>query len=82
MFDKELFYSLCEKYSVELSDEYDKPMIWDEKEVREILPSDVKHIFDNALSYFSYNNRDNIQTIIEEMVVYDTEEDVLLATAC
>lgn len=26
-FDKDLFYRLCEKYSVELSDKYDKPML-------------------------------------------------------
>ena len=30
MFNKELFYSLCEKYDVELSDKYDKPMIKEE----------------------------------------------------
>lgn len=26
-FDKDLFYSLCEKYNVEFSDKYDKPEV-------------------------------------------------------
>ena len=27
MFNRELFYTLCDKYGVEFSDKYDKPMV-------------------------------------------------------
>lgn len=35
MFDSKLFYDLCKKYGVELSDKYSEPMI---KVIGEIIP--------------------------------------------
>ena len=35
MFDKELFYALCNQYGVELSDKYDKPMLKTDDGIRE-----------------------------------------------
>lgn len=46
-FDAELFYKLCEKYDIELSDKYDKPMI-KEKDgaMRPLEDDDVFHLLD------------------------------------
>lgn len=52
MFHKELFYSLCEKYDVELSDRYDRPMIKVGNEIRAIMEEDVEHIFSNREAQF------------------------------
>lgn len=52
MFDKELFYSLCKKYDVELSDRYDRPMIKDGDEIRAIMDEDVEHVFSNREAQF------------------------------
>lgn len=37
MFDKELFYALCNQYGVELSDKYDKPMLKTDDGIRGTL---------------------------------------------
>ena len=49
MFNEELFYSLCKKYGVELSDKYDKPMI-KEKDgtLRPLSDDDVLHLLDTS----------------------------------
>lgn len=39
MFNKELFYALCDKYGVELSNQYDKPMLKTNGEIRELVQS-------------------------------------------
>ena len=44
MFNKELFYDLCNKYGVELSDEYSKPMIKTDGEVRQLEEQDVRDL--------------------------------------
>ena len=55
MFDKELFYSLCDKYQVELSDKYDNTMIKDGEEIKVLNGDEVKKIFSDFKSYFSYS---------------------------
>lgn len=47
MFNRELFYGLCEKYGAELSDKHDRPMI-EEKDVtiRLLSDDDVLHLLD------------------------------------
>lgn len=45
MFNRELFYTLCDKYGVEFSDKYDKPMLKTEDGLRELVEQDVKDIF-------------------------------------
>ena len=37
MFDKELFYALCNQYGVELSDKSDKPMLKTDDGIRELV---------------------------------------------
>ena len=44
MLDKELFFSLCEKYNVELSKTAKTPMIRDAEGVHAITEEDVKQI--------------------------------------
>lgn len=56
MFDKDLFFSLCEKYNVELSEIAEKPMIRDGAEVRAVTGEDVNRIFISCQTYFAYSN--------------------------
>lgn len=43
-FDKGLFYSLCNKYNVELCDKYNSPMLKIGNEIRKVKKEDVKNI--------------------------------------
>ena len=46
-FDRDLFYRLCEKYNVELSDKYDKPMIKEsDGSIRSLTDEDVLNILE------------------------------------
>ena len=45
MFNRELFYALCDKYGVEFNDQYDKSMLKTEDGLRELVEQDVKDIF-------------------------------------
>ncbi len=45
MFDKSLFFALCEKYNVELSDSAEKPMIKDRNGVHPVTNENVSRIF-------------------------------------
>lgn len=56
MFDKDLFFSLCEKYNVELSETADQPMIRDGIEIRAITENEVNRIFVPYQTYFDYFN--------------------------
>ena len=44
MFTRDLFYTLCDKYGVELSDQYEKPMLKVDGAIRELVEQDVKDI--------------------------------------
>ena len=63
MFNRELFYALCDKYGVEFSDQYDKPMLKTEDGLRELVEQDVKDIFSKRqeTKYYFYhdNNTEN-----------------------
>ena len=61
MLDKELFFSLCEKYNVELSKTAKTPMIRDAEGVHAITEEDVKHILTPPQKYFDYS-KNNINT--------------------
>ena len=54
MFNKELFYSLCEKYQVELSDKFETAMIKDGEVLKRLNEDEVKKVFPNFKTYFSY----------------------------
>ncbi len=46
MFNGELFYKLCEKYGVEVSNKYNKPMIKEKDGTVRPLSDDVLHLLD------------------------------------
>ena len=56
MFNKELFYSLCEKYNVELSDRFETAMIKDGEVLKRLNEDEVKKVFPKVKTYFSYEN--------------------------
>ena len=58
--NKELFYELCEKYEVELSEEYQTPMIKIDDEVVELLQYIKK---DNNL--INVKERENYKIILD-----------------
>ncbi len=55
MFNRELFYSLCDKYDVEMSDSFDRFMIKEGGIVRPLVEDDVWRVFSNFKSFFSYS---------------------------
>jgi len=52
MFDKNLFFALCEKYNVELSDSAKEPMIKDSNGVHAVTNEDVSRIFAPCQTFF------------------------------
>ena len=78
MFDKALFYSLCEKYQVELSNKYDRPMIKDGEDIHAITVDDVKRVFSNCQLYFNYGDSKIVAK--NTSVAFNDEDD--LAIAC
>lgn len=63
MFNKELFYALCDKYNVELSDQYDKPMLKTEGGIRELVEQDVKDLLPQYQGTVSYRDNSNMYKI-------------------
>lgn len=63
MFNKELFYALCDKYGVELSNQYDKPMLKTNGEIRELVEQDVKGLLPQYQGTVSYQNNCNTYKI-------------------
>lgn len=73
MFNKELFYTLCDKYGVELSDHYDKPMLKTDGGIRELVEQDVKDLLTQYQETVSY--RDNSKTYkIEVSYMYEPQQ--------
>ncbi len=52
MIDIDLFYELCDKYGIELSDKYDRPMLSRGDMIRPILDKDVVHLFNLSDTYY------------------------------
>ena len=74
MFNKDLFYELCEKYDVELSDAYGKPVIRVDGYVREITEDDVKNMLPRFQEYFWYDVSESVkmtEPVIEVSFVPD-----------
>lgn len=73
MFDRELFYSLCEKYHVELSEQHDSAMIKDGDVMKSLTENEAKKAFSIFLEYFPF---DNLITRTNNMSlqVFDFEE--------
>ena len=77
MFNKELFYDLCNKYGVELSDEYSKPMIKTDGEVRQLEEQDVRDLLPRYQETVFYQIKSNAYKI-ETSYVY-IPQDLMIA---
>lgn len=78
MFNEKLFYSLCEKHGVELSSNYDKPMIQVDNEIRALTADDIKNIIPSFQHYIFYDSS-NITSSQKTAQAYCPNE---LITAC
>lgn len=74
MFNKKLFYELCEKYGVELSNQYEKPMLKVDGEIREVMEQDVNDFLPQYQRIVPYQDS-SIYTI---QVVYTYEPQELM----
>ena len=77
MFDKELFYALCNQYGVELSDKYDKPMLKTDDGIRELVEQDVRDLLPQYQGTVFYQNKSNAYKI-ETSYVY-IPQDLMIA---
>ena len=78
MFDKNLFFALCEKYNVELSDSAEEPMIKDGNGVHAVTSEDVSRIFAPCQTFFGYSGK-RLDTNIKKETYYLQED---FAIAC
>lgn len=79
MFDKALFFSLCEKYKIELSDSIDKPMIKDADGVHPITDEDVRRVFSPRQTYFAYSTSKATANVVFAAAYYAHDD---FAAAC
>ena len=77
MFDKNLFFALCEKYNVELSDSAKEPMIKDRNGVHAVTGEDVSRIFAPCQAFFGYSGEKLDANIITD--AYYLQEDFAIA---
>lgn len=77
MFDKNLFFALCEKYNVELSDSEKKPMIKDGNGVHTVTNEDVRRIFAPYQTSFRYFGKKLDANVIT--TAYYLQEDFAIA---
>lgn len=77
MFDKDLFFALCEKYNVELSDSAKEPMIKDGNGVHAITDEDVSRVFAPCQTYFGYSSDKIGAKVIKK--AYYLQEDFAIA---
>ncbi|MBU5332724.1 hypothetical protein KQI61_10965 [Anaerocolumna aminovalerica] len=73
MFDRELFYSLCEKYHVELSEQHDSAMMKDGEAIKSLTENEAKKAFSVFLEYFPFENSIT-RTNNMSLQVFDFEE--------
>ena len=78
MFDKDLFYALCEKYNVELSDGVKEPMIRDRNGVHAVTYEDISRIYRPCQTFFGYSGK-RLDTNIKKETYYLQED---FAIAC
>ena len=77
MFDKNLFFALCEKYNVELSDSAKEPMIKDRNGVHAVTSEDVSRIFAPCQTFFGYSGEKLDANVIA--TAYYLQEDFAIA---
>ena len=66
MFDKDLFFSLCEKYNVELSDSAKQPMMKGSSGIHTVTDEDVNRVFVPCQNYFEYSGKKLDANVITE----------------
>lgn len=77
MFDIDLFYALCEKYNVELSNSAKEPMIKDKNGVHAVTGEDVSRIFAPSQTILGYYGQKIDAAIITK--AYYLQEDYAIA---
>lgn len=77
MLNKELFFSLCEKYDIELSDKVNTPMIREENEIHAITYEDIERAFAPYQMCFDYSSSE-VNTNIPSTAYY-IQDDFALA---
>lgn len=77
MYDKNLFFALCEKYNVELSGSVKKPMLRDRNGVHAVTNEDVGRIFALCQTFFEYSGKKLDANIIT--TAYYLQEDFAIA---
>lgn len=77
MFDKDLFFTLCEKYNIKLSDSAEKPMIKDRNGVHTITTNDVNRIFAPCQTSFGYSGKKLDATAITK--IFYLQENIAIA---
>lgn len=77
MFDKNLFFALCEKYNVELSESANKPMIKDGNGVHAVTNEDISRIFAPCQTFFGYSGKKLDANVIT--TEYYLQEDFAIA---
>ena len=78
MFDKDLFYSLCEQYDVELSDSRDRPMLRDAENMHPVTGEDIRRILGTSQICFGHSDsRTKINVISRTYYIKDN-----FAVAC
>lgn len=75
MFNQELFYSLCEKYGVELSNEIDSPMVRDMETLKKLDENEAKQILGMFKAYFSYEEKEiKTKTKFADLLFFELAE--------
>ncbi|MCM1143120.1 MAG: hypothetical protein NC318_06085 [Blautia sp.] len=69
MLDKDLFFTLCEKYNVELSESAKAPMIQDRTGVHTITTEDIHRVFASCQTSFGYSG-DKLNTTVNAKAYY------------
>lgn len=77
MFDKNLFYALCEKYNVELSANAKEPMIKDENGIHAVTSEDINRIFAKRHTFWEYTGQKLDAGVVEK--AYYLQDDFAIA---
>ncbi len=77
MFDKNLFFTLCERYNVELSDSANEPMLKDRNGVHAVTSEDVNRVFNKSCQTFGYSGEKLDANVISK--AYFLQEDFAIA---
>lgn len=80
MLNWDLFLSLCEKYGVDMDDQYDHIMIKEDNKLHKLSDDDIRRVLVNETSSFGYYDGYKNTSIVQFSYVYNPESG--LAIAC